>query len=128
MLGGVTATAGGLVLTGDNDGNLLVFNSDTGDLVFKYETGGAIGGGVVTYERDGRQYVALASGNLSYASAGLVGHPSIIILALPESVTNAAMGDAPDPVRGRLLYSQTCAVCHGPDGDKVSGKTLWPSG
>jgi GntR family transcriptional regulator / MocR family aminotransferase len=92
MLGGVTTTAGAVVLTGDNGGHFLAFDSQTGQVLLKVPTGGAIGGGVVTYERDGRQYVAVASGNVSYANAGLVGQPSIIILALPQSPAAAAKG------------------------------------
>jgi mono/diheme cytochrome c family protein len=26
--------------------------------------------------------------------------------------------------RGKQLYSRICSVCHGPDGDKLSGKNL----
>lgn len=69
VLGGVTPTAGGIVMTGDNAGNFLVFDSDSGKLLRKEATGGAIAGGVVTYERGGRQYVAFTSGNVSPTAA-----------------------------------------------------------
>lgn len=123
LLGGVTATAGGVVLTGDNAGAFLVFDSQNGKLLHRFETGGAIGGGVVTYERGGKQYVAMASGNVSYANAGLVGRPSVVIMALPGSAAVAGSA-APDDSRGRQLYAQACVSCHGPEGDKVTGKNL----
>jgi PQQ-dependent dehydrogenase (methanol/ethanol family) len=69
MLGGVTTTAGGVVLTGDNAGNFLAFEAESGKVLLKKSLGGAVGGGVVTYERGDKQYVAVAAGNLSYASA-----------------------------------------------------------
>lgn len=123
MLSGVTPTAGGITLAGDNAGNFLVFDSDNGSVLAKMATGGAIGGGVVTYERGDKQYVAMASGNTSYASAGLVGQPSIIIMALAPEVL-AQMKTGPDPVRGRQLFGQMCSSCHGGDGAKIDGKNL----
>ena len=124
MLGGVTPTAGGVVLTGDNGGNFLVFDSVSGKVLLKKTVSGAVGGGVVTYERGGRQYVAIAPGNMSYASAGLVGRPSIVIMALPENVVGSADNSVARTSRGKLLYSQICSVCHGAEGDKVPGKEL----
>ncbi len=48
VVAGVTPTAGGVTITGDLAGNLLVFNSKTGELVHKAQTRGAMAGGVVT--------------------------------------------------------------------------------
>ena len=124
VIGGVTPTAGGIVLTGDNAGNFLVFDSDTGKLLLKEATGGALAGGVVTYARAGRQYVAFTSGNVSPTAFGSIGRPSIVVMALPAVSTIAAVANAPDPARGKQIYAQGCAACHGPDGDKVSGKDL----
>ncbi|HXS28395.1 MAG TPA: PQQ-binding-like beta-propeller repeat protein, partial [Steroidobacteraceae bacterium] len=52
VLAGVTPTAGGIVMTGDNAGNFLVFDSGSGKLLFNYPTGGALAGGLVTYARN----------------------------------------------------------------------------
>lgn len=83
ILSGVTPTAGGIVMTGDNASNFLVFDSDNGKLLLKRPTGGALAGGVVTYAREGRQYVAFTSGNVSPTAFAAVGRPSIVIMACP---------------------------------------------
>ena len=57
MIAAVTPTAGGLLFTGDLDGNLLVFDAATGKLLLKKKVGGPIGGGVITYAIDGKQYL-----------------------------------------------------------------------
>jgi alcohol dehydrogenase (cytochrome c) len=82
VIAGVTPTAGGVTFTGDLAGNLLVFNSKTGELLRKVQTGGALAGGVVTYAVDGKQYVAFASGNISRSAFGALGLPSVVIMDL----------------------------------------------
>jgi hypothetical protein len=84
VVAGVTATAGGVIFTGDSNGNFLVFNSTTGELIHKTPTGGALAGGVVTYDASGRQYVAFASGNVSRMAFGALGLPSVVIMALGD--------------------------------------------
>ncbi len=124
VLGAVTPTAGGIVMTGDNAGNFLVFESETGKLLRKEPTGGAVAGGMVTYMRGGKQYVAFTSGNASPASFGSVGRPSIVIMSLPGSASSPAAATAPDAARGKQIYAQVCAGCHGPEGDRIAGKEL----
>lgn len=63
MYAAVTPTAGGVLFTGDLDGNLLAFDAKNGDELYRFDTGGPIAGGIVTYERAGKQYVAVATGN-----------------------------------------------------------------
>ncbi|HEY0342744.1 MAG TPA: PQQ-binding-like beta-propeller repeat protein [Steroidobacteraceae bacterium] len=119
VVAGVTPTAGGVTFTGDLAGNFLVFDSKTGALVAKTQTGGAMAGGVVTYEAGGRQYVAVASGNVSRNAFGALGIPSVVVMGLG--------GDGPASTSlttGRRLYSQVCASCHGPDGNLVAGHEL----
>lgn len=125
VLAGVTPTAGGIVMTGDNAGDLLVFNSDDGRLLLRKPLGGALAGGVITYWQAGRQYVAVTVGNVSPAAFGSVGRPSVVILALPNAVTATATGKTtPDPARGRQAYIQVCSGCHGLDGDKMADRNL----
>jgi alcohol dehydrogenase (cytochrome c) len=59
---GVTPTAGGVVFFGDMGGNFYVLDADTGDKLWGQKIGGAIGGGVITYESEGQQLVAAATG------------------------------------------------------------------
>jgi alcohol dehydrogenase (cytochrome c) len=124
VLGGVTPTAGGIVMTGDNAGDFLVFESTTGRLLLKRPTGGALAGGVVTYAHNGKQYVAFTSGNVSPAAFGAVGRPSVVILTLPAKPLVVGAAETPDPARGKSVYMQVCSGCHGPEGDRVSGRDL----
>jgi alcohol dehydrogenase (cytochrome c) len=83
MLAGVTATGGGLVLTGEMGGDFLALDAATGDVLHRLHTGGSMGGGIVTYSVGGRQYVAATSG-----PAGIVfpprGSPTVVVFALPD--------------------------------------------
>jgi alcohol dehydrogenase (cytochrome c) len=95
MVGGVTPTAGGVVLTGGTDGYFLVFDARDGRILYRFNTGGAIGGGVSTYLVDGRQYVAVSAGSRSAMPFGVLGAPTLVIFALPQSVTaQTAQGPA----------------------------------
>jgi glucose dehydrogenase len=59
---GMLATKGGVVFTGDQRGRLLAYDSKTGKEVWKFQTGSAINASPMTYELDGKQYVAILSG------------------------------------------------------------------
>jgi len=84
MVAAVTTTAGNLVLTGELGGDFLVFDARTGSEVYRFNTGGSMGGGVVTYAIDGRQYVAAASGSPSnFWVDEFPGAPTIIVFSLP---------------------------------------------
>ena len=80
VVAGVTPTAGGVLFTGDMKGNFLIFDSKSGNLLRKTPTGGALAGGMITYEQNGKQYVAFSSGNVSRSLWGVVGLPTIIIM------------------------------------------------
>jgi glucose dehydrogenase len=82
MLAGVTPTAGGVTFTGDMLGNLLAFDSANGKVLYKDKTPGSIAGGVVTYSVGGKQYVAATSGNISRATWGAQGVPSIVVYSI----------------------------------------------
>jgi len=66
------------LFTGDLDGNLLAFDARNGDELYRFNTGGPIAGGIVTYERKGKQYVAVATGSSS-GSIPLTGAATIAI-------------------------------------------------
>lgn len=59
---GTMSTAGGLVFTGAMTGEFMAFDSDTGDKLWEFQTGSGIIGQPVTWAKDGRQYVTVASG------------------------------------------------------------------
>jgi alcohol dehydrogenase (cytochrome c) len=127
VVAGITPTAGGVTFAGDLGGFLYVFDSKSGAVVHKVQTGGALAGGLVTYEAGGRQYVAFADGNISRNAFGALGMPSVVIMALnPKSLVAAAgpAAGAPDAAAGHRLYSQVCVTCHGPDGAMVADHKL----
>lgn len=59
---GVLATAGGVVFSGDHQGNFFAADSKTGQKLFQFQTGAAIFAPPTTYAIDGRQYVVIPSG------------------------------------------------------------------
>ncbi|MBZ5560034.1 MAG: PQQ-dependent dehydrogenase, methanol/ethanol family [Acidobacteriia bacterium] len=59
---GVLATAGGVVFSGDHDGNFFAVDSRSGKKLFQYQTGAPLYGPPTTYQIDGRQYVVIPSG------------------------------------------------------------------
>ena len=65
LLPGVIPTAGGIVMAGDLDGVLRVFDKVNGAQLASHALGGPISGGVITYNDDGTeagpQLVAVAS-------------------------------------------------------------------
>lgn len=63
LWGGVMTTAGGLVFTGNLEGEFMAINDETGEVVWKFQTGTGIVGQPVTYELDGEQYVAIVAGH-----------------------------------------------------------------
>jgi alcohol dehydrogenase (cytochrome c) len=119
VIGALTPTAGGIVMGGDNAGDFLVFDSTTGKLLEKIATHGSIAGGIVTYEVNGRQYVAFTSGNTSRAF-GAVGRPSIVVMqtAAPPKLSGTAAADA---ARGAAVYNRVCVSCHASDGKGIRG-------
>jgi len=59
---GVTPTAGGLVFFGDMGGNFYAIDATNGQKLWGRKIGGAVGGGVITYQVGSIQKVAVATG------------------------------------------------------------------
>jgi alcohol dehydrogenase (cytochrome c) len=62
------ATAGGLVFSGDDEGNFFAMDAETGKPLWHFRTGGSFlasdtRSSPITYEVDGKQYVEIASGD-----------------------------------------------------------------
>jgi alcohol dehydrogenase (cytochrome c) len=133
VVAGITPTAGGVTFAGDLAGNFLVFNSKSGEVLHKARAGGAMAGGVVTYEVAGRQYVAFAAGNISRNAFGDLGMPSVVVMALDPTAPATALDITAVPAagkqgvnaaNGRRLYGQVCQSCHGPDGNMLVANKL----
>jgi len=134
IVSAVLPTAGGVVFMGDLGGNLLAMDSDKGTELKRIQTGGSIAGGIVTYQLDGKQYIALTSGNVSRLTFGGVGAPSIVVLALdaqgaapaavtPEAPAAPVVGSG-DALKGRMVYASNCSTCHGAKGEGGVGPAL----
>jgi alcohol dehydrogenase (cytochrome c) len=82
IVAGVTATAGRLLLTGDGAGNFLVLAAPTGKVLYRFQTGGGIAGGISTYSVEGEQLIAVPSGNSSRAVWGTTGSATILIFGI----------------------------------------------
>jgi len=62
MFAGVLATKNGLLFTGDQLGNFMAVDADSGKQLWRFQTGSGINASPITYELDGKQYVAILSG------------------------------------------------------------------
>jgi alcohol dehydrogenase (cytochrome c) len=60
---GVLSTAGGLVFTGDSEGNFIALDATTGKPLWHFQMGGAVIAAPMTYAIDGKQYVAIGAGS-----------------------------------------------------------------
>jgi alcohol dehydrogenase (cytochrome c) len=70
MMASVLATGGGLVLTGDVEGNALAFDAANGERLWTFNTGSGHRGSPITYAVGGKQYIAVPSGWGGVAAGG----------------------------------------------------------
>jgi alcohol dehydrogenase (cytochrome c) len=82
LVAGVTVTAGSVLFTGDLDDNFVAVDAKTGKTIYSFNTGGSVGGGVISYEVKGKQYVAALSGAVSGFFGGS-GPAAVVVFALP---------------------------------------------
>ncbi len=82
LVGGVVATAGGLVFTGEGGGDFDAYEAATGRKLWRFACGAGVNAPPITYAVDGRQYVAVAAGG-----SAIWGYPqgdALMVFALPE--------------------------------------------
>jgi alcohol dehydrogenase (cytochrome c) len=60
---GLLSTAGGLVFGGSEEGNFFALHAETGQSLWQFQTGGRVHANPVSFAIDGRQHIAIASGN-----------------------------------------------------------------
>ncbi len=65
LIGGVLATAGGLVFMGEGSGNFNAYNSQTGELLWQTKSEFGVNAPPITYTIEGVQFIAVASGGNS---------------------------------------------------------------
>jgi PQQ-dependent dehydrogenase (methanol/ethanol family) len=80
FVGGALTTAGGLVFHGNIQGWFKALDAKTGKELWKFNAGSGISQGAVTYELDGKQYVAVVSGRLK-TPPSFLGHTGEKIFA-----------------------------------------------
>jgi alcohol dehydrogenase (cytochrome c) len=66
---GILTTASDLLFTGGREGYFQALDARTGALLWKTNLGGQIVNGPITYEVDGKQYVATIAGHSLFAFA-----------------------------------------------------------
>ncbi|MXO70661.1 PQQ-dependent dehydrogenase, methanol/ethanol family [Alteraurantiacibacter buctensis] len=133
--GGVMVTASDLVFEGTTRQTFAAFNARTGQQLWEYPTQSAPVAGAITYELDGVQYIAINAGWGGGAAqiergAGIEmpRAPARLLVfrlggtgQLPPLPPQASAPPEPPPLRaseaqvarGRELFGQACAVCHG---------------
>ena len=66
---GVLATGGNVLFVSSRDGNLIALDAKTGQYLWHFQTGGNHQASPISYAVDGKQYVALAAGNIIFSFA-----------------------------------------------------------
>ena len=134
--GGTLSTAGGLVFQGTADARFMAYDASSGEPLWSFPTQTGVVAAPISYEIDGSQYVAIATGwggSYVLSTAGLlptgsepnVGRILVFKLgsdgSLPEiPLTAVTISPPPTPTasaevvsQGRQAYGNYCAVCHG---------------
>jgi quinohemoprotein ethanol dehydrogenase len=143
---GTTATAGGLLFVGRNDGRLTALDSATGKQLWDFQTGAGMHAPIATFEHSvngvRKQYLLAFSGGSAligsargdsvwlFAVDGTLGpvQPSApvprnavtISEGRPPAAPTASLAAA-NVENGRKLYAQACVACHGEDGKSGHG-------
>ncbi len=60
---GILSTAGGLVFSGDMEGNFFALDAANGKPLWRLQTGGSIVSSPITYSNENKQFVAIAAGS-----------------------------------------------------------------
>ena len=88
----LVTTGGGLVFGGDVNGRFRALDQETGEVLWEINLGSPVTGFPISFAVDGRQYVAVSTGNAGTASGFIRLTPKIrpsagnnlFVFALPE--------------------------------------------
>src|SRR5262249_53382671 len=117
---GAVATSSGLVFTGDMRGHFLALDARTGAQLWKFQTGSGIIGSPITYELDGKQYVAVPSGGIGGDMTFYYKEPkagNLWVFALDAKSPPADSGND-------LLAREGAVPRVGPPGSTLGGRVL----
>ncbi len=135
--GGVLSTESNLVFQGTPQGEFLAYNAETGDKLWSYTVNNGVAAAPSTYEVDGEQYIAIATGwggawaisaghawgkkavpNVGrvavFKLGGTAEIPSALEPYIEKSPKTDAFGTPEQLALGLQKYSDNCMVCHGP--------------
>ena len=62
MIGGILATAGGLVFAGESNGWFKAYDAKTGKILWKFQAGAGVNAPPSSYMVDGKQYIVVGAG------------------------------------------------------------------
>jgi quinohemoprotein ethanol dehydrogenase len=132
--GGVLSTGGGLVFAGREDGKFVVYDARNGHVLKEFDTGSAIMAAPMTYEIDGRQYVAVLCGHggtkwefTATAAMNYMNEGRVLTFVLdgaadvpkpehrheePYQEPPERLGTPEQIAAGKALFTQWCARCH----------------
>lgn len=82
LMGGSLATAGGLVFTGEGNGNFNAFDAKTGKLLWQFQCGAGVNAAPMSFEIDGQQMIAVAAGG--NFQLGFPYGDAVFVFALPK--------------------------------------------
>lgn len=146
--GGVLSTSGNLVFQGAADAHFSAYNAETGDRLWRFFTQTGIVAAPISYELDGEQYVAVASGwggayvlatggVLPTGSENNVGRVLVFKLGAQNQLPELDEKDIVRPVLpkpidvseetlkiGLRAYANRCSLCHG---DQAHSSGLVPN-
>jgi quinohemoprotein ethanol dehydrogenase len=130
--GGVLSTAGGLVFSGggNNNNQFRAYDAATGEKVWEFDTQTGMVAAPITYELDGKQYIAASvgvnqAGNyyapnysrlLVFTVGGSTVLPPTVSFTAPQLNPPPMTASAEEVAAGQEHYNATCAMCHGNGG------------
>jgi PQQ-dependent dehydrogenase (methanol/ethanol family) len=82
MMGGATATAGGLVFTGEGNGWFKAYDAKTGAVLWKFYCGAGVNAAPAVFDVDGEEFIAVAAGGNFQISYPLGN--SVFLFGLPK--------------------------------------------
>ena len=88
LLGGVLATAGQLIFTGEGDGHFNAMDALTGEVLWRYRVEYGVNAPPISFAVDGRQYVAVAAGGNKLFNFPL--GDALLVFALPPRASARA--------------------------------------
>ncbi len=136
--GGTLVTAGNIVFQGTAEQTVAIYRADDGEKLWDMPVQTVPMAGPITYTVDGEQYIAVNAGwgggmaavermsgqRMQRSEARLVVFKLGGTAELPPLLPDDSEPEPPPPItasesviqRGATLYSEICAVCHGPRG------------